>query len=69
MAKLKKYAAAYNINVDRVVEKDDLIDAIIAARVCLLSETCHNCDQADALARVLMGAYLLRTKYDSRFPG
>jgi hypothetical protein len=32
-AKLKKYADAYNINIDRAVEKDDVIDSILAARV------------------------------------
>ncbi|KDR80147.1 hypothetical protein GALMADRAFT_242406 [Galerina marginata CBS 339.88] len=32
LAKLKKYIAAYNIKIDRAVEKDDLIDAIIGAR-------------------------------------
>ena len=36
MAKLRKYAKDYNINVSGVVEKDDLIDRIIAARVWLL---------------------------------
>lgn len=33
LAKLKKYITAYNINTDRAVEKDDLIDAVIAAKV------------------------------------
>lgn len=32
MAKLKKYLAAYNIRTDRVVEKDDLVNAILEAR-------------------------------------
>ncbi|KAJ6627797.1 hypothetical protein B0H10DRAFT_1991925 [Mycena sp. CBHHK59/15] len=32
LAKLKKYINAYNIRTDRAVEKDDLIDAIIAAK-------------------------------------
>lgn len=32
MAKLKKYLAAYNIRTDRVVEKDDLVNAILGAR-------------------------------------
>ena len=36
LAKLRKYAKDYNINVDGVIEKDDLIDRIIAARVRLL---------------------------------
>ena len=33
LAKLRKYAKDYNINVSGVIEKDDLIDKIIAARV------------------------------------
>ena len=38
LAKLKKYAQDYHINVNNVVEKDDLIDRIIGARVrrCLV---------------------------------
>ncbi|KAF8962612.1 hypothetical protein BDZ97DRAFT_1105009 [Flammula alnicola] len=32
LAKLKKYINAYNIKIDRAVEKDDLIDAILTAR-------------------------------------
>ncbi|KAJ7211313.1 hypothetical protein GGX14DRAFT_449820 [Mycena pura] len=32
LAKLKKHITAYNIKTDRAVEKDDLIDAIIAAK-------------------------------------
>ncbi|KAK7018583.1 RING-finger domain-containing protein [Favolaschia claudopus] len=32
LAKLKKYITAYNIKADRAVEKDDLIDAIMAAK-------------------------------------
>lgn len=33
LAKLKKYVNAYNIKIDRAVEKDDFIDAILDARV------------------------------------
>jgi hypothetical protein len=33
LAKLKKYINAYGIKADQAVEKDDLIDAIIAAIV------------------------------------
>lgn len=33
LGKLKKYADAYNIKIDRAVEKDDVIDGIVAARV------------------------------------
>ncbi|KAH9478528.1 hypothetical protein JR316_0008983 [Psilocybe cubensis] len=32
LAKLKKYINSYNIKIDRAVEKDDLIDAIISAK-------------------------------------
>ena len=33
MAKLKKYAKAYNIDVMGILEKDEFIDKLIAARV------------------------------------
>jgi hypothetical protein len=33
LAKLKKYADAYNININHAVEKDNVIDGILAARV------------------------------------
>jgi hypothetical protein len=39
LAKLKKYVTAYDIKINRAVEKDDLIDAIVAARV---SHLCLN---------------------------
>ncbi|OCH85777.1 hypothetical protein OBBRIDRAFT_821399 [Obba rivulosa] len=32
LAKLKNYANAYNIDVSRVLERDDLVDALVAAR-------------------------------------
>lgn len=35
MAKLKRYAKAYNIDVAGVLEKDEFIDRLIAARVCI----------------------------------
>lgn len=35
LGKLKKYADAYNIRIDRAVEKDDVIDCILAARVSI----------------------------------
>jgi hypothetical protein len=34
LARLKKYVDAYNIRADGVLEKDDLIEKIIAIRVC-----------------------------------
>ena len=38
MAKLKKYAKAYNIDVAGILEKDEFIDKLVAARVsCCLS--------------------------------
>jgi hypothetical protein len=37
LGKLKKYVASYGIRIDRAVEKDDIIDAIVAAKVgCLI---------------------------------
>ena len=37
MAKLKKYAKAYNINVAGILEKDDFVDKLVATRVRLSS--------------------------------
>lgn len=37
MAKLKKYAKAYNINVAGILEKDDFVDKLVATRVRLFS--------------------------------
>ena len=34
IAKLRRYIAAYNISVKNPVDKNDLIDAAVAARVC-----------------------------------
>ena len=39
LARLKKYADAYNISADGVLEKDDLIQRIIAVRVSVLSHS------------------------------
>ena len=36
MTRLKKYVDAYNITTDGVLEKDDLIEKILAARVSVL---------------------------------
>jgi len=36
LAKLKKYAAAYDIRIDHAVEKDDVVDVLVTARVCEL---------------------------------
>lgn len=33
LGKLKKYVVSYGIDIDRAVEKDDIIDAIVAAKV------------------------------------
>lgn len=38
LAKLKKYVNAYNIKINRAVEKDDIIDAILAARVSVYAQ-------------------------------
>ena len=35
LGKLKEYVASYGIRIDGAVEKDDIIDAIVAARVSL----------------------------------
>ena len=39
LAKLRKYANAYNISIDHAVEKDDVIEAIINAKVRVLDGT------------------------------
>lgn len=39
LAKLRRYISAYNIPVKNPVDKNDLVDAALAARVSLLS--CH----------------------------
>lgn len=36
LTRLKKYVDAYNITTDGVLEKDDLIEKILAARVSVL---------------------------------
>ena len=41
MARLKKYVNAYNITADGVLEKDDLIEKILAARVSVLLYVTH----------------------------
>jgi hypothetical protein len=38
LARLKKYVDAYNIKADGVLEKDDLIQKIMAIRVCASSD-------------------------------
>lgn len=40
LSRLKKYANAYNIRTSGVFEKDDLIDALISARVSPLIALC-----------------------------
>ena len=42
MAKLKKYAKAYNIDVTGLLEKDEFIDKLIAARVSAYSQRIRN---------------------------
>lgn len=58
LAKLRKYAKDYSINVNGVVEKDDLIDRLIAIRVC---DACYPsfASVEHNLYRDLMDAYLL----------
>ena len=43
LGKLKKYAASYRIAIDRAVEKDDIIDAIMAVRVSSVIELISRC--------------------------
>jgi len=50
LGKLKRYLSAYNIRIDRAVEKDDLIDAIVLARVSsLVGYRFHDLSSAIAL--------------------
>jgi hypothetical protein len=43
LGKLKKYVAAYGIGIDRAVEKDDIINAFVAARVSHFIELISRC--------------------------
>lgn len=62
LAKLKRYINAYNIGIDRAVEKDDLIDAIIMARVSsLVGYQLQNLSSAIGL-RVRMDVFPALTK-------
>lgn len=36
LGKLKKYADAYNLRSDQIIEKDDLVDGLISYRVSLI---------------------------------
>ena len=36
LGKLKKYADAYNLRFDQIIEKDDLVDRLMSYRVSLL---------------------------------
>ncbi|KAG6811298.1 hypothetical protein H0H92_008093 [Tricholoma furcatifolium] len=47
LSKLRKYMDAYNLQVGGIVEKDDLIDAIIRARMSTERLTSYNRDQMD----------------------
>jgi hypothetical protein len=38
LAKLKKYVDSYNLKADRVVEKDDLVDILVSARVSTIGQ-------------------------------
>lgn len=62
LAKLKRYLNAYNIGIDRAVEKDDLIDAVIMARVSsLVGYELRNLSSAIGL-RARMGVFPALTK-------
>lgn len=37
LGKLKKYADAYNLRSDQIIEKDDLVDKLMSYRVSLVS--------------------------------
>lgn len=39
LGKLKKYADAYNLRSDQIIEKDDLVDRLMSYRVSLLFPT------------------------------
>ncbi|KAJ7686688.1 hypothetical protein B0H17DRAFT_1071559 [Mycena rosella] len=47
LAKLRKYINAYHINADRAVEKDDLIDAILAAKASATLAPAYNFPRPD----------------------
>ena len=52
LARLKRYVDAYNIKAEGVLEKDDLIEKIIAIRVCASSYTIASVLQTPAYRRM-----------------
>ena len=60
MSKLRNYINAYNISTERVVEKDDLIDALMKARVSGYANLLTLANPDDHRAK--MGVYLLLMK-------
>jgi hypothetical protein len=64
LARLKKYVDAYNIGADGVIEKDDLIQRIIAIRVSVSS--CHPFLFVDLVIRIV-GACRTQTRYEHVF--
>ena len=62
MGKLKRYATAYDIRINRAVEKDDIIDGILAARVSYWVSLHQENVQSSLDIRSPMGACLLLTR-------
>lgn len=60
MSKLRNYINAYNISTERVVEKDDLIDALMKARVSGYANLFRLANSDEHRAK--MGVYLLLMK-------
>jgi hypothetical protein len=56
MSKLRNYINAYNISTERVVEKDDLIDALLKARVSGIANLSRLANTDEFRAK--MGVYL-----------
>jgi 5'(3')-deoxyribonucleotidase len=61
LARLKRYVDAYNIKADGVLEKDDLIEKIIAIRVCASSNNIASVLQTPSCRR--MDVYHTPTRY------
>ena len=66
LSKLRMYANAYNIKIDHAVEKDDVIEAVMSARVGRAELVCKSRCSCDIRAQ--MPACRPKMKYVIVFP-
>ena len=64
LARLREYVDAYNIKVDRIIEKDDIVLRIMAARVNFVPCTSITDRLKAVCSRVQTGACHLRMRYE-----